>query len=236
MNIAIVENDYQDYEKIANFLYEYFHHINYSNYAVELFSNGYDFLESNHVFDAVFMDIEMPGIDGLKTATKIREKDKDVSIVFVTNMSQYAINGYKVRALDFCLKPVTYPDVKMILDNLMEKLQKVDETFLSFKSNGMMIRIKQANIESIEMLGHDAIVRYYSDKKIREVQFRSSMKDIMTKIDCPSLIGASSGALVNLDYVVSFDSANSICTLASERKVIISRSHKKNFILKFSKY
>ena len=54
------------------------------------------------------MDIEMPHLNGMEAAQKIRELDKEVVIVFITNMAQYAIKGYEVDALDFILKPLNY--------------------------------------------------------------------------------------------------------------------------------
>ena len=59
-------------------------------------------------FDIIFMDVEMPRLDGFGAAEAIRAVDADVVLVFVTNMAQYAIRGYEVDALDYVLKPVNY--------------------------------------------------------------------------------------------------------------------------------
>lgn len=68
-----------------------------------------DFLEEyDSTYDIVFLDIEMPGSDGLTTAREIRGKDDAVAIIFITNMAQYAIHGYEVNAIDFMVKPVGY--------------------------------------------------------------------------------------------------------------------------------
>ena len=52
--------------------------------------------------DLIFMDIELPGINGIETSHQLRAADPVVALVFITNMEQYAINGYEVDALDFC--------------------------------------------------------------------------------------------------------------------------------------
>ncbi len=54
------------------------------------------------------MDIQMNYMDGMQTAQWIRERDKTVIIIFITNLAQFALEGYKVDALDYILKPVQY--------------------------------------------------------------------------------------------------------------------------------
>ena len=62
--------------------------------------------EMKKVYDLVFMDVEMPFMDGLKTAKKLREKDSQVVLVFVTKLFQYAVNGYEYDAADYIIKPI----------------------------------------------------------------------------------------------------------------------------------
>lgn len=72
------------------------------------FPDGRELVQNYHKFDILLMDIEMPHLNGMEAAQKIRELDKEVVIVFITNMAQYAIKGYEVDALDFILKPLNY--------------------------------------------------------------------------------------------------------------------------------
>ncbi len=66
-------------------------------YEIHSFSNGYDFLEGDITsFDLIFMDIDMPGINGMETSLKISEKGIATPLIFVTNLPQYTISGYKV--------------------------------------------------------------------------------------------------------------------------------------------
>lgn len=112
MLIAVVEDDEKDSEKICRFLARYAEE---SGTAIETrtFGNGMDFVSDYAPdCDIVFLDIEMPFLNGMDAAKKIRERDAEVAIVFVTNMSQYAIMGYEVDAVDYVLKPIEYPNFR----------------------------------------------------------------------------------------------------------------------------
>ena len=69
---------------------------------VNVYQTSMDFLEEfKNQYDVLFLDIEMVGDDGLQVAREVRKTDSSVAIIFVTNMAQYAIEGYKVNAIDF---------------------------------------------------------------------------------------------------------------------------------------
>ena len=75
--------------------------------------------------DILFMDVEMPGLDGFGAAEKIRAVDADAVLVFVTNMAQYAIKGYEVDALDYVLKPVNYYQFCTKLSRAVQRLSLI---------------------------------------------------------------------------------------------------------------
>lgn len=75
-------------------------------------------------FDIIFMDIQMKFVDGMTAAEEIRKKDSEVIIIFITNMTQYAIRGYEVDALDYVLKPVHYFAFAQKLGRAIERMKK----------------------------------------------------------------------------------------------------------------
>ena len=105
LQIAIVEDDPSERERIRECLR--LMEDDDISFAVREFETGVSFLDQYQPeYDIVLMDIEMPGIDGLKTARELRRMDGEVILIFVTNMAQFALYGYEVDALDFILKPI----------------------------------------------------------------------------------------------------------------------------------
>ena len=74
-----------------------------------------DIEDDQSKYDIIFLDVEMPNIDGVDTARKIRKITKDVIICFVTSYDKYAIQAYGVEALAYVVKPVAYAELKRVL-------------------------------------------------------------------------------------------------------------------------
>ena len=80
----------------------------------DAFLNGYQ-----PIYDLVMMDIDLPGISGMDTAGQLRLLDRSVTLIFVTNLARYAAKGYAVDAMDFLLKPVSYPNFTATLQRAL---------------------------------------------------------------------------------------------------------------------
>ena len=108
LKIAIVEDERECQEALIEHLRKYEKEKNEA-FIVRIFNDGIDILDDYSAdYDLIFLDIHMKYQDGMTTAKRIREVDADAQIVFITALAQYAIEGYKVNALDFILKPVVY--------------------------------------------------------------------------------------------------------------------------------
>ena len=81
----------------------------------------------SHEYDAIFLDIEMPKVNGMDAAEQIRDMDDDVVLMFITNMAQYAIQGYSVGALDFVMKPINYYTFSMKLKRVLKRIDKKEK-------------------------------------------------------------------------------------------------------------
>ncbi|MBR2548682.1 MAG: response regulator transcription factor [Clostridiales bacterium] len=93
------------------------------DYDIDTFSDGTILSEafSKEPYDLVFLDIEMPAVDGITLAKKIRSKSENVFIVFLTSHIEYALEGYEVNALRYLTKPVDIDKLREVLKYVLDK-------------------------------------------------------------------------------------------------------------------
>ena len=134
-----------------------------SEYDIDTFSGGSSLYEAflKNPFDLVFLDIEMPGIDGITLAKRLRAVSENVQIVFLTSHIEYALEGYEVNALRYLVKPVD-----------MNKLSEVLKYIQDKKNNSRQIMIKQEG-EDIVIDISDIIYMESMDKNVRIVTSKS---------------------------------------------------------------
>ena len=107
-NIAIVEDEDLAAQALIDHIKQYEAQTGQS-FQIFRFANGADFLQDYRaVYAVVFLDVQMPRMNGLETALQLRRCDKNVSIIFITNLVQYALKGYEVDAVSYLIKPVSY--------------------------------------------------------------------------------------------------------------------------------
>ena len=109
------------------------------------------------IFDVIFLDVEMPHLDGMSAAEKIRQKDSQVLLVFVTNVAHYAVKGYAVQALDYILKPLNYMSFSAKMDRIVKTLQLRQEKSILLNSGSSMRRIPVSQILYVEVLRHQVV-------------------------------------------------------------------------------
>ena len=115
IRVAIVDDFREDAAVLEQYLYQFGGETGQA-YLVTRYTSGPEFLQDRSTaFDLVILDIDMPGLNGMETARQLRGQGDNVVLMFVTNMSQYALEGYEVEAVDYVLKPVSYQDFTLKL-------------------------------------------------------------------------------------------------------------------------
>ena len=111
---------------------------------IDLYKDGLSFLSEfkSHPYDLVFLDIEMPAIDGITLAKKLRGLSADVPIIFLTSHIEYALEGYEVNALRYLTKPVDPNKLRDVLSVVMERIRKARTLWIKTDMGEQKLLIK----------------------------------------------------------------------------------------------
>lgn len=165
---------------------------------VSIYNSGISFLENQGInviinFDIIFLDIGMGKIDGIATAEKIRSLGYKNMIVFTSNFQSRAIEGYKVNAYRYLLKPVEFCDIKNCIKYVHNK--KVGDYF-QYTYHGVTARIAFSEIICFESMQH--YIDISTTGKI--IKIKSILKEIYKK--CPVyFVRCQRSYIVNSNYI-----------------------------------
>lgn len=149
--------------------------------------------------DLLFLDIQMPELNGLEFSKMVNSHTR---IVFTTAFGQYAIEGYKVNALDYLLKPISYVDFLQAANKavqwfelLQQPKEEIDSIFV--KSEYKLVQIELKNILYVE--GLKDYIKIYEEGNSKPILSLMSMKAM------EEMLPASRFMRVHRSYIVQKD-------------------------------
>lgn len=231
LRIAIIEDEKQYQAAIIEHLHRYEQEKG-ERFSIRTYLDGIDILDEYSAdYDLILLDIHMKYQDGMTTARKIREMDENVIIIFITALAQYAIEGYKVNALDFILKPVVYEQLKIAMDKVVLMRAKYqNHRQLIVLDKGIKRKVSTDDVYFIEVIGHDM---FFHTKQGVFQQKGSTLKSIAEELSAYHFVKSGQSQIVNLKYV---EHINGDVVSVSGNEIYLSRSRKKSFITAFAEY
>lgn len=230
IKIIIVEDDDQ-YAKTVKDYIERYKVERGEEVELKRYTNGLDFIdEYKQDCDVVFMDIEMPHINGIDTAKKLRESDPLVPLIFMTVMAQLAINGYEVDALDFMVKPITYFNFCLKLDKALAKRKRDNTVVLRLLcDDGSKEYIVSSDIFYIESLAHKCIFHTKRGDFYRYI----TLSELEASLVSCKFLRCNNSFLINPAYITKI---NSDSIMINDIDIPVSRAKKKEFFEHVTSY
>ncbi|MCI8564875.1 MAG: response regulator transcription factor [Lachnospiraceae bacterium] len=158
LRIAIVDDEQSERERLKRFVERYFRERG-EDVCLSLYDDGAALLQAaSEALDLLFLDIRMEQVDGLSAARQIRMADEEVQIVFITNMAQYAIDGYSVSALDFLVKPIDEERTARVLEKAEKRLGSRNPEMISVRNSEGFFVVDAKDILYIETDGRHLLL------------------------------------------------------------------------------
>lgn len=225
IRIAVVEDDASYAAKMAEYL-ERYQAEQSLKFQLTFFTDGMDIVKNyRHNWDIIFLDIEMPLLDGMSAAKHIRKFDNVVQIIFITNMAQYALQGYEVNALDYVLKPLSYYSFALKMQKALRLLQPQAEKSLILTRDGSLERVMAAEIFYIEVYNHQ--LRYFTKLGEFSATGSKSLKELESELRDAHFVRCNSCYLVNLQHIKSVREGYAY---VNDTPLKISRNRNKEFM------
>lgn len=206
---------------------------------VESFEGALEAMEylDNNSIDLMFVDINMPDLNGLEFVKSLKQKPR---VIFITAYSQYALEGFKVDAIDYLLKPIGYADFLKSANKAKEWFDiqtteqpeiKSDREFLIIKSEHKLIRISLTDIKYIE--GMREYVRFHLAGQ-KPIMSLMSMKKLEAILPREEFMRIHKSYIVNLNKITVIERQRII--FDNEVYIPISDQYKAKFQEYIDKY
>lgn len=195
MRIAVCDDD----GTAVSFLRELIESYPKQKLSADGYSSGEDLLRTGNIYDLIFLDIDMKGIDGIETARRIRIHDRKVKIVYVTSYKEYAGKAFSVHAFGYLLKPVKQEKIwKQIEDALLWQEEEAPEVKqVEFTAVEGLVRLPVDMIYYFEYQNR----RIYMKAKDTTYEMRGKISDIAGRMEEYGFSVPHKSFVVNLYHV-----------------------------------
>ncbi len=229
MRIAVVEDEEAQREQLQSYIQQYAEEIG-QPFEVATFSSALDLLDDyTPQYDIILLDIELPGINGMEAAERLRTLDADVVLMFVTNMAQYAIHGYAVGALDFVLKPVNYYTFSVRFARAIQRAKQRRSGQILLNLPDCVRRIDTQQIYYVEV--QNRMLHYHTE--LGEFVLRGTMQSAEKELSRYHFVRCNHWYLVNLSHVTE---VRREMVLVAGAELEISRRNRTAFLTALTEY
>ncbi|MBP0984086.1 MAG: response regulator transcription factor [Oscillospiraceae bacterium] len=194
----------------------------------DFFKNGTELLESKYNYDVIFMDYQMAGLDGIETCRKLREKNRDSVIIFISAYPAAALDSFEVNTFRFLAKPVDRDKLYKALDDYLNSIDH--DNLLLLNTHEGKWSIKTSEIIYLEAAGKHTLVR--TSKETYEIH--NHLKAIEEMLPPEKFFRCHKAFVVNFAHIVNHTTEEIL--LDNGEKAYIGKHYSKPFREAFQNY
>lgn len=184
------------------------------------FASGADFLSAagKERFDLVFLDIYMKDENGVDTAEALRRFDMDCLLVFSTTSADHALDGFRVRAFHYLVKPYKDSDLSALFDEIVKRFP-VQDRYIEVNVAGDVVHLSFQEILYAEHYQHRIHIYRTGGQ---ETITRQTFRDFTASLTDGRFFLCNRGVIVNMEHVTDFDGLDFV--LNNGKRIPVSRN------------
>lgn len=207
----------------------------YPDEDIVSYSSGEEVIAGAQTIDILFLDIQMPGINGMEAAEKIREKHREIIIIFVTANERYVFRAFDVGAFHYLVKPFSDSKFEEVLNHAVEQYDRSNQTDreeesknILIKSGGIHIKVNLDEVLYAEVFNRKIMLH----KRNENIEYYGKLSEL-EKCAGSDFFRTHRAYLVHFKYVEKYD----MTTVYLEKgTALMAKQNYSEFVKRYLKY
>lgn len=201
--------------------------------AIKKYLSGDELISSGCKPDILFLDIQMPGTDGMKTAKILRESNEDMVLIFVTAVEEYVFQAFDVAAFHYLVKPFSDEKFEEVVKKAVKTIgkhseNKTDERYIMIQSAGSHIKVFLRDIVYAEVYNRKVIIHTQNT----DTEYYGKLKELSDRAG-EDFFRTHRAYLVHFKYVEKYDAD---CVTMENGTALLAKKNYPEFVKQYLKY
>jgi DNA-binding LytR/AlgR family response regulator len=214
MKLAMCDDDKKLIKELKSLVYSYANTHRFEM-VIDEYYNGEALLDSCTVYDMIFLDYQMDGINGMSVAHTLRDRNLSSAIIFMTNYPDFVYESFEVNPFRFFKKPVEKIHIDAAFDDYF-KMYGADYP-IRLRNEGATIFLDSKDIVLLEAMGKECIVHLSKEHMV----IKTTMAEIIELLPKSHFFRVHRGYYLNFNYITKYD--NSYIYLKNGQKAPVSK-------------